>query len=285
MNELGGASGSANSAGGAGSGSHAGATASGSGGAGGPAGTQGFAGGNPGTAGVAGGHAGTSGAAGNAGTPGVGGHTGTPGAAGNAGTSAGAGGHAGTSSGAAGHAGTPGAGGNAGTSGGGAGLSGGGGAAGCSPCHIAVAKALCQPIASATCLEQQSSTTAADGTFVKSTNVCFSDGTKLLQVDTSPPGNAPRTTTIQRLRNGALCGTIQASSSSSVNASGNKVDTTTEVVNDPAGNLLATIVTSTTRTSGERTQTLTCAGQSPEPLVSSCIDSAAVVSCAGGTCM
>ena len=229
MNELGGASGSANSAGGAGSGSHAGATASGSGGAGGPAGTQGFAGGNPGTAGAAGG--------------------------------------------------------NAGTSGSGGGSAGGGGAAGCSPCHIAVAKALCQPIASATCLEQQSSTTAADGTFVKSTNVCFSDGTKLLQVDTSPPGNAPRTTTIQRLRNGALCGTIQASSSSSVNASGNKVDTTTEVVNDPAGNLLATIVTSTTRTSGERTQTLTCAGQAPEPLVSSCIDSAAVVSCAGGTCM
>ena len=278
MSELGGAAGTASSTGGAGSGSHAGPIASAGGGAGGRVGTPGDAAGNPAIAGAPAGHAGTPSPGGNAGTPsaagnaGTVGQAGTPGAGGNAGTSGGAGGNAGTPS-AAGSAGTSaGAGGNAGASGSGGGSAEGGGGAGCSPCHLVVGKALCRPIAGATCLEQESSSQAADGT-------------KILEVDTSPPSSAPRTATIQRLKNGALCSTVQIGSASSVDGSGNDVTITTEAAYDPTGNLLATLVITRTSEGTDVTQTLTCAGQSPEPFVSSCINSSDAINCSTGACM
>jgi len=289
MSELGGAAGTAGSTGGARSGR--GPIASGGSGAGGRVGTPGDAAGNPAIAGAPAGHAGTPSPGGNAGTPsaagnaGTVGQAGTPGAGGNAGTSGGAGGNAGTPS-AAGSAGTSaGAGGNAGASGSGGGSAEGGGGAGCSPCHLVVGKALCRPIAGATCLEQESSSQAADGTFTLNKNMCFSDGTKILEVDTSPPSSAPRTATIQRLKNGALCSTVQIGSASSVDGSGNDVTITTEAAYDPTGNLLATLVITRTSEGTDVTQTLTCAGQSPEPFVSSCINSSDAINCSTGACM
>src|SRR6478736_2068980 len=77
-----------------------------------------------------------------------------------------------------------------------------------------------------------------------------------------PPGaSATVTRTIQTLRNGVLCGTFHQTASKGVDASGNSVETDTEVIDDGSGNLLATDVTVTTRLSGggsSSTQTITC---------------------------
>ena len=83
-----------------------------------------------------------------------------------------------------------------------------------------------------------------------------------------------------------LCLTSQSSTSKSTDNSGTTVETTTEIIDDSTGNLLATDV-SVTRTTGgatTATQTITCAGQSPEPFVPTCLYGS-VVSCSSGTCM
>jgi hypothetical protein len=151
---------------------------------------------------------------------------------------------------------------------------------------VAVATAECLPVASATCTGLTSSTTAADGTLTKIQNNCFSDGTKDLEVDTYAPGASTPSRNIQILRNGATCSTIQETSSYSVDAAGNRTDTDTQVIDDATGNLLATVITTTMRMGNfsNRTQTITCAGQSPEPLVQSCLFGS-IFSCAAGSCM
>ena len=153
---------------------------------------------------------------------------------------------------------------------------------------MAVRQAECLPPGGATCTLQISSTTAADGTVTEAKNACFSDGTKSLEVDTYPPGTSPTVTrTIQVLKNGVPCSTSHQTASKGADASGNSVETDTEIIDDGAGNLLATDVTVTTRFTGggaSSTQTITCAGQSPEPFVPSCLYGN-LVSCANGTCM
>lgn len=152
---------------------------------------------------------------------------------------------------------------------------------------MAVRQAECLS-SSATCTLQTSTTTATDGTVTETKNACFGDGTKSLEVDTYPPGAPPTVTrTIQILRNGVLCGTFQETNIKGADASGNSVETDTEVIDDGAGNLLATDVTVTTRFTGggsSSTQTITCAGQSPEPFVPTCLYGN-LVSCGNGSCM
>jgi hypothetical protein len=152
---------------------------------------------------------------------------------------------------------------------------------------MAVRQAECLS-SSATCTLQTSTTTETDGTVTKIQNACFGDGSKSLEVDTYPPGASPTVTRIiQTSRNGVLCGTFHQTASKGVDASGNSVETDTEVITDGAGNLLATDVTVTTRLTGggsSSTQTITCAEQSPEPFVPTCLYGN-VVSCANGSCM
>jgi hypothetical protein len=135
---------------------------------------------------------------------------------------------------------------------------------------------------------QTSSTTDTDGTVTKTQNACFSDGYKSLEVDTYPPGASSTVTrTIQVLRNGVPCSTFHQTASKGADASGNSVETDTEVIDDGAGNLLATDVKVTTWFTGggsSSTQTITCAGQSPEPFVPNCLYGN-LVSCANGSCM
>jgi hypothetical protein len=148
---------------------------------------------------------------------------------------------------------------------------------------MAVRQAECLSPGGATCTLQTSLTTATDGTVTETKNACFSDGTKSLEVDTYPPGASPTVTrTIQVLRNGVPCGTFHQTASRGADTSGNSVETDTEVIDDGAGNLLATDVTVTTGSS--TTQTITCAGQSPEPFVPSCLYGN-VGTCANGSCM
>jgi hypothetical protein len=139
-----------------------------------------------------------------------------------------------------------------------------------------------------TCIEQQSSTKAADGTTTTTQNACFSDGTKTLEVDTYPPGAPPMVNrTIQILRNGLPCGTFTETSISGSDEAGDSVQTDTEVVQDSTGNMLATILTVTTRVTGggtSGTATITCVGQPPEPFDRTCLYGG-LVSCANGTCM
>ena len=169
----------------------------------------------------------------------------------------------------------------------GGGSGGAGGVTGCSPCHMAVRQAECLS-SSATCTLQTSTTTDTDGTVTKIQNACFADGSKSLEVDTYPPGAPPTVTrTIQTLRNGVPCGTFHQTAIKGADASGNSVETDTEIIDDGAGNLLATDVTVTTRFivgGSSSTQTITCAGQSPEPFVPSCLYGD-LVSCADGSCM
>ena len=152
---------------------------------------------------------------------------------------------------------------------------------------MAVRQAECLS-SSATCTIQSSTTTDPDGTVTKTQNACFGDGSKSLEVDTYPPGASPTVTrTFQTFRNGVPCGTFHQTASKGADASGNSVETDSEIIDDGAGNLLATDVTVTTRLTGggsSTTQTITCAGQSPEPFVRTCLYGN-VVSCSTGSCM
>jgi hypothetical protein len=64
----------------------------------------------------------------------------------------------------------------------------------------------------------------------------------------------------------ALCSTDHANTSNGTDASGHRFSTFTEVVDDPDGNLLATVVTTTTEVDRgtSHTEIVTCPGQPPE---------------------
>jgi hypothetical protein len=157
---------------------------------------------------------------------------------------------------------------------------------GCSPCQMALLKAECLPSAGAACTAQSSSSTAADGTFTKVDNLCFSDGTKSLETDTYQPGANIPTKVVQLSRDGALCSTVLASTTTGLDVSGNTVDIFTEIVDDPMGNLLVTVVTTTRRNQGAtQTKTVTCPGQPTEALVPACLPGVLVSNCSAGTCM
>jgi hypothetical protein len=127
---------------------------------------------------------------------------------------------------------------------------------------------------------------AADGTLTHISNYCFGDGTKSLETDTYAPGASTPTETIQLLRNGALCSTDYANTSNGTDASGHRFSIFTEVVDDPDGNLLATIVTTTTEVDRgvSHTEIVTCPGQPPEVVVPACSYGGVITNCLTATC-
>ncbi len=150
---------------------------------------------------------------------------------------------------------------------------------------MAVKAAECPPLAGASCTEQSSSTTAADGTITKTDNYCFSDGSKNLEVTTYPPGsNTASNQTVQILKNGAICSSVQTTTTRSSDAAFDTIVTTTDVIMDGAGNVVATTVSVTNSGTNSRTQTITCAGQDPEPLDVNCLYGG-IFSCGNGSCM
>jgi alpha-tubulin suppressor-like RCC1 family protein len=155
--------------------------------------------------------------------------------------------------------------------------------ANCSPCNLTLAAIIqnCSPSPSATCVEQTSMMTAADGTRTVLDNKCYADGTKSLttQISTPADGGASGSgsVTSQLLKGGSLCASGQSSSGAP-----------NETLRDSSGSLVATIATTTT-SNGDggvtQTQTITCAGGSPEPLVNGCAPSSSTQGCVMGSCM
>lgn len=208
---------------------------------------------------------------------------------GGAATPAGAGGHGQGGSGQGGGVAT---GGQAGTSstGGRAGAPAAGGSAGgaaCAPCYLSIVDRInCTPSPTATCLEQTSQTTNADGTITKIDNKCYSDGIKSLQRQSIGPIDAgidgTESVLIQISKNGAACASGEVSITGTL-----ENEKLTELLRDAAGNLLATLVYTVMRPDGGatvETQTITCAGQAPQPL-GTCPSSGSLVSCTPGACM
>ena len=184
---------------------------------------------------------------------------------------------------AGGHAGAPSTGGHAGAiSAGGA-----GGGPPCAPCFLSIINRInCDPSPTATCLEQKSQTMNADGTITKVDNKCYSDGSKNLQRQSIGPIDAgidgTQSVAVQVFKNGAACASGDISITGTV-----ENEKVSEVLRDGAGNLLATLVFTVMRPDGGapvETQTITCAGQTPQPL-GTCPSSVSSVSCTPGTCM
>ena len=230
-----------------------------------------------------GGAAGALGLAGTTGAAGVGGATGVGGS-----VSAGSGGHAGASMGAGGS--------TVAGSGGGNPTGGSAGAGTCSPCLLSLASfaVACTHSSGATCVEQVTNTTGADGTATRVQNTCYSDGAKELDTETTPPpdGGAAnaRTEAIQVFKGGTLCATVEAVESEiTTDSSGARMQTVTETIKDGTGNLVATEVISAVRDpdAGEvDTWTITCPGQPAEQFDpnANCLPSSSVT-CTDGTCM
>jgi hypothetical protein len=198
---------------------------------------------------------------------------------GGAGGGVAAGGQAGASS-TGGHAG-------ASSASGGAAAGGAGGGPPCAPCFTTIVNRVnCDPSPTATCVEQTSQTTNAEGTITKVDNKCYSDGTKSLQHQSIGPIDAgidgTESVLVQIFKNGAACASGEISITGTV-----ENEKVTELLRDGAGNLLATLVYTVMRPDGGdavETQTITCAGQAPQPL-GACPSSGSPVSCTPGTCM
>jgi hypothetical protein len=156
--------------------------------------------------------------------------------------------------------------------------------AGCSPCNRMVDTLVhqCAPAAGATCIEQQSLTTSADGTQTKIQNRCYSDGTKTLQTDITPnaaasadagvstPITTVTTTTQQMIAGGGVCETIDETLTLNTTGTTFAGQMGTVTVKDASGNVVATVsLVDKPDGHGGITETtmVTCPGQSPEPYV------------------
>jgi hypothetical protein len=171
-----------------------------------------------------------------------------------------------------------------------AGTGGAGGAAACSPCEWSFANLTigCDHSFSATCVSQATDGQAGDGTRTSTSNMCFSDGTKLLETDTYARNDAGTvgsgSVVIQMFKNGAICSTVEYTVVAT--AAG---QTQTVVGKDASGNVVATLNgTATMNADGSTTltETITCAGQAPAPFLGGCTTSAPPPQvCPAGACM
>lgn len=116
-----------------------------------------------------------------------------------------------------------------------------------------------------------------------STTDATPDGTKSLLTETRPGldgGVTPSSSAIagQTLKDGIACATEEIISAPQV---------FTETAKDSSGNIVATLVINSASVSdgGVATQTITCAGQSPEPYVATCITQTPSPTCVPGACM
>jgi hypothetical protein len=181
-----------------------------------------------------------------------------------------------------------------GDGGGGDSADGNSGTPSCSGCNLTLENFLhgCAPSPSATCVEQTSSTPNADGTTTKVDNTCYSDGTKVLGTNTSPPAdagaNSSESFASQIVKNGTTCGSAQVVFTSAQMGNASAMNMETETFRDSSGNLVATIVL-IAQFDGDggvvETQVITCPGQTPEPLTNNCGSDQPVPSCTTGTCM
>jgi hypothetical protein len=176
----------------------------------------------------------------------------------------------------------------------------GGASAGCSPCNQMVDALVhkCAPSGTATCVEQQSDTTSADGTETKIQNKCYADGTKTLQTNTPPHATArvdagastPVTTTTttveQMIAGGAACGTIEEALQLNTTGTTFVSQMGTVTVKDATGSVVATVsLVDKPDGHGGVTETtmVTCPGQPPEPYV--ICHPFSTLLCSTGACM